>query len=124
MSLDVDLGRRAHHPEGDREGLSSGIDAGQRRQARFQVAIEGSALSFAITDLLDVHAEVNNVIWIESEIDALHLVEASHKQTGNNQQYQRPGHLGNDQSPARDVALAAARGATAAFVERCAHVLS
>src|SRR5258708_10751820 len=91
MAFGVNRFERADNAEGDSESLGHGDDTGERAKARFQFAVKGTALSFLVSNLLDIKRAIEDVTGIEAKINRLRLTETSNEKAGDNEQHKRNG---------------------------------
>jgi hypothetical protein len=88
---------------------------------RRERAVEGPALRFVLADEIGVHAHVDEMIRIESQVHALARLQAADEQAGADEEHQRTGDLTDDQQILQ-APLPHTSGARAvAVVEQVAH---
>src|SRR5271163_1216916 len=88
MILNPDAIPRAQNAHGYGEGLRHGLNAGKRANTALDFAIDFAAARFLVTDLPNVHGEIENVVGIEAEADLLRSFQTADEEAGDNQQHQ------------------------------------
>src|ERR1700733_13023937 len=73
-----------------------GLHSGQFPHSAFDLAIKGGRSRLVVPELMRVHRDVQNMIWIEAEIEALNFLQAANEKSGGDKQHQRTRNLRDD----------------------------